>query len=259
MKAFALAIALWFAAIGSAQEVRLPDPEMLFAAARENLSRAGRLQDRFAYKERRTEVHTNPFGRLGTGGTLVYEVVPNTQGPGFTRRLLERDGKPVVNGAVESIGERRRDRAQSPSAVEDTASVMTFTLDRRVTLDGRSAFLVTFSPKRDARPRTRQGRMARSFNGKIWIDEQTREVVRVEGTALESISYGFGLIARLGEGTVVTLVRTPVEDGIWLPTSISFKGEGRALLVRKLNVDFRIEWFDYRRVPTANPASVPNP
>jgi hypothetical protein len=232
----------------TAQAPPLPDPDALFAAVRDNLARAGRLQDRFAYKERRTELHTNPFGRLGTGGTLVYEVIPNADGPGFTRRLLERDGKPVINGEVESIGQRRRDRAQSPSAIEDTASVLTFTLDRRVRLEGRSAFLVTFTPKRDARPQTRQGRMARSFNGKIWIDEETREVMRVEGTAIETISYGFGLIARLGEGTVVTLVRAPVEDGIWLPTSIGFKGEGRALLLRKLHVDFAINWFDYRRI-----------
>ena len=37
-------------------------------------------------------------------------------------------------------------------------------------------------------------------------------------------------------------------DGIaWLPTSIRLTGKGRALLVRRLNVDFFIEWFDYKR------------
>jgi hypothetical protein len=253
MKAVALVIALSFAAVSTAQDARLPDAEALFAAVRDNLRRAGQLQDRFSYKERRTELHTNPFGRLGTGGTLVFEVVPIADGPGFTRRLLERDGKPVINAKVERSGQRRRrDRAQSPSAIEDIASVLTFTLDRRVTLDGRSAFLVTFTPKGDARPRTREGRMARAFNGKIWIDEEAREVMRVEGTAIETISYGLGLIARLGQGTVVTVVRAPVGDGIWLPTSIRFKGEGRALLLRKLNVDFGIDWYDYTRVAARN-------
>jgi hypothetical protein len=33
-----------------------------------------------------------------------------------------------------------------------------------------------------------------------------------------------------------------------MPISIRFQGEGRALLLRKLNVDFGIDWFDYRRV-----------
>jgi hypothetical protein len=245
-----LALAVAISTLG-AQERPLPDANAVFAAARENLARAGRVQDEFAYKERRTQVHTNPFGRLGTGGTLLYELTPHPTGVGFTRRLLERDGKPLAMPEVEHIGQRRRERTQSPSSVEDTAAVLSFALDRRVTLDGRPTLLVTFTPKRDARPRTRAGRIARSFNGKIWIDEATREVVRVEGTAIESISYGFGLVARLGEGTVATLVREPVTEDLWLPTSLRFKGEGRALLLRKLNVDFAIDWFDYRRIAAA--------
>jgi hypothetical protein len=107
---------------------------------------------------------------------------------------------------------------------------------------------VTFTPKPDAKPRTRQGRLARAFIGKVWVDEATSEVTRVEATAIDSMTYGFGLLARLNEGTVVTLVRQRIDDDIWLPTSIRFQGEGRALLLRKLNVDFGIEWFDYRRV-----------
>jgi hypothetical protein len=56
------------------------------------------------------------------------------------------------------------------------------------------------------------------------------------------------MIARLNAGTRVTLLRDQVEGGIWLPTSIRFKGEGRAVLFRKLNVDLAIDWFDYRLV-----------
>ena len=229
------------------QEQPLPDESTFFAAARENLARAGRVQDQFAYKERRTQIHTNPFGRIGTGGTIVYDVTPNPNGPGFLRRVIEEDGSPVVDGEVEEFG-RRRNRAQSPSAVQDAASVLDFTLDRRVVHDGRSTILVSFTPKPNARPTTRQGRIARAFAGKIWVDEKTQEVTRVEATAIDSISYGYGLLARLNEGTVVTLVRKHIGDDVWMPMSIRFQGEGRALLLRKLNVDFGIDWFDYRRV-----------
>ena len=231
----------------SAQDRPLPDASTFFAATRDNLARAGRIQDQFAYKERRTQVHTNPFGRIGTGGTIVYEVTPNPNGPGFLRRTIERDGKPVVDGEVDEFG-RRRNRAQSPSAVQDAASVLDFAIDRRVVHDGRSTILVTFTPKPNAKPATRQGRLARAFAGKIWVDEKTQEVTRVEATAIDSISYGYGLLARLNEGTVVTLVRKHIGDDVWMPMSIRFQGEGRALLLRKLNVDFGIDWFDYRRV-----------
>ena len=46
-----------------------------------------------------------------------------------------------------------------------------FTLARRETLDGRDAIVVAFKPRPDAKPKTRQGKMAKSFAGRIWIDE----------------------------------------------------------------------------------------
>jgi hypothetical protein len=62
------------------------------------------------------------------------------------------------------------------------------------------------------------------------VDEAAAEVVRVEATAIEDITYGLGVVARLNKGAVVTLVRERVESDTWLPTSIRFSGEGRAML-----------------------------
>jgi hypothetical protein len=118
-------------------------------------------------------------------------------------------------------------------------------------VEGRPAILVTFTPKPDAKPTTREGRLARAFTGKIWVDEAEAEVTRVEATAIDTITYGYGLLARLNKGTVVTLLRERIEERLWFPTSIRFQGEGRALLLRKLNIDFHIEWFDYRRQKVA--------
>jgi hypothetical protein len=78
-------------------------------------------------------------------------------------------------------------------------------------------------------------------------------VARIDAVATGSISYGLGFIARLSEGTHVTLSREPHGD-VWLPASMRFTGEGRALLVRRLNIDLSIEWFDYMRAPGAGRA-----
>ena len=231
----------------SAQDTRLPDEESLFAAVRENMARANREQHRYAYKERRTELHTNPFGRLGTGDVVVYDVTPSPETGVTFRRLLERNGKAVLNSRPER--QERRVRAGSRSTVDDTVNVLDFAVDRRETVNGRSAIVVRFAPKRDAEAETREGRMAKAFTGRIWVDEAAREVMRVEATAVDDLSYGLGLIARMRKGSAVTLVRERIDDKIWLPTSIKFKGDGRALLaLRKLNIDFSVEWFDYRRM-----------
>ena len=121
-------------------------------------------------------------------------------------------------------------------------------MQRRESVDGRDAIVVTFAPKKGAQPQTREGKMAKLFSGSIWIDEAAQEVVRVEGTAIDSMSFGLGMIARLNEGSRVALTRQPVEGGLWLPTSVRFAGAGRAMVFRKLTVDYAVDWFDYREV-----------
>lgn len=242
-------VALFRSPVSAAQSRPLPEEEPFFKAVRENMARANREQYKYAYKERRTEIHTNPFGRLGTGEVRLYEVTPGPDPSVYFRRLLERDGKPVPDSRPER--QERRIRRGGPSAVDDTVATLRFAIDRRESLNGRDMIVVRFEPRPDADPQTREGRMARAFKGQIWVDEQAREVVRVEAVAVDDLSYGFGVVARLNEGTTAMLTRARADGNIWLPTSIRLKGTGRALLVRRLNIDFVIEWFDYRRVEAA--------
>jgi hypothetical protein len=188
----------------------------------------------------------NPFGRLGTGGIVVYEVTRSLDGSATYRRLLERDGKPVTDSEPER--QERRPRPSGRSAVDDAASVLRFTIDGRERLDGRDTIVVRFEPRPDADPTTREGRIARVMRGTIWVDEAAREVMRAEATAIDNLSYGFGIIARLNKGTRVIFTREQVDEDVWLPTSVRLMGEGRAVLFRRLTIDHVIEWFDYRRV-----------
>jgi hypothetical protein len=232
----------------------LPDHDAFVRATRDNLIRSQRAQFNYAYKERRTEFHVNPFGRVGTGGVEGFEVTPIENGTVILRRLIERDGKPVTNGDVDRIKvKEERRQAGRRTSMDDVVAMLTFTTDRREKLNGRDAIVIKFKPKPSGDPQTREGRIAKAFTGAVWVDEAAREVIKVEATAVDSISFGLGVIARLNEGTTVTLHREPIDSSTWLPTSIRFAGEGRALLLRKLTVDQRIEWSEYKKVLNLSP------
>lgn len=238
---------LVFQTLGSAQASHpLPDSQQFLDAVRQNLAKSQEVQKQFAYRERRTDLDFNPFGHMGTGGTRMYEVTPAADGAAISRRLLEKDGQPVANAPIERI-ERRPPRSRS--MVDDVAATLEVALDRRDMLEGRQAIVVRFKPRPDANPSTREGRIARNFKGLIWVDEESREVAKIDATAIDDISFGYGLLARMKEGSAVTVRRQPVDGHVWLPVSVRFVGEGRALLVRKLVVNFVVDWFDYRRVP----------
>ncbi len=232
----------------ASQEGRsLPDPEPFYAATRANVARAQAVQNQFAYRERRTELHLNPFGRIGSGGTVVYDVMPTADG-GVDRRLVERDGKVVTDAPVERRPPRTRRTTRQRSTIEDVVSALRFSIRDREVRDGRDVVAVGFEPRPGARPETREAELARRFTGTIFVDEAAHEVTRIEATAIEDLTYGMGLVARLEKGTTVTVSRQRIEPDLWMPTSVRFKGQGRALLLRRLEIDQIIEWSDYRRV-----------
>src|SRR4051812_12192604 len=152
----AAALGVVLTTIGEAQAPRpLPDPATFFKATQDNLSRAQREQSRYAYKERRTEVHTNPFGKIGTDGTVVYAVTPGPEPGVLLRTLLEEDGVAVKDAKPER--QERRERAPARSAVDDVVETLNFVMDRREVRDGRDTIVVTFAPKPEAHPQTREG------------------------------------------------------------------------------------------------------
>ena len=117
-----LACGLWTDRVRS-QQKPLPPAEAFYAEVKRNLARADREQFRYAYRERRSEVHANPFGKIGTGGTLVYEVVPGSELGLYKRKLVERDGKRLTDEKLEDIDRRSRVQDNNPS-IDDVVAAL---------------------------------------------------------------------------------------------------------------------------------------
>lgn len=254
----------------------VPDAAAFYAAVRENLARAQASADAFSYKERRTAIHTNPFGRLGTDGVELYQVYPAADPRLTYRRLLERDGMALSEPELakqdrehrakaadlqrrlreESEGDRQRradeeaqQRRRARSVIEDIVSALRFTISGRGLHDGQPAILVAFVGNQAFQPTTREGKIAQNFAGTVWIDAAHDEVMHVEARTTDDISFGFGIVARLHEGTTGSLTRRAVEPGLWLPTDLRLSGQGRAVLfLRKLTINYAVDWFDYQRM-----------
>jgi hypothetical protein len=264
----AILVASALAAAASAQPQDLPPRDSFLREAREVLSRSQQVWHLYSYKERRTDLHLNPFGRMGTGGRRVTEVRPSADPRRTYRRVIERNGVAVPQAELDRQDAEYRarvariasedasdaDRANADDllarrraemVVTDVVNTLQFDLVRRDIRNGRPAIVVSFAARPNARPTTREGRAARVFKGEIWIDEASREVIDVAAVAIDDVTFG-GFVGKIYEGTQASIERREIEPGVWMPTRLTLKGDVRALF-RKARIDHVVEWFDYRR------------
>ena len=92
------------------------------------------------------------------------------------------------------------------------------------------------------------------------INEADAQIVRVELEALDTISFGFGLLARVHKGSRATFERRFVNGEVWLPAAATIQATGRAFLLKGIRVNREVEWSEYKKfVADAHIVSVTEP
>lgn len=185
------------------------------------------------------------------------------------RRMLERDGKALPpdeqrkeqqkldketaklakstpeqkqRRAAELEKERRHDREfllELPDAFD-------LKIDGEDKIDGRDVWVISGMPKPGYHPKTHDGAALLKIRGKMWIDKQDFQWVRVEAETTATISWGL-FLARLNPGAKLVLEQTRVNDEVWLPKREYVVGNGRIGLVKRLSEDQEITWNDYKK------------
>jgi hypothetical protein len=249
----------------------LPDLQVLLGEVRERLHSDDFLLDQYTFTEKQTERRLDTGGNVKKITTSLYEVYPSPEPGRNYRKLVERDGKPLTakelakedqkqeakeaRKAARLYGEdaSRRASAESERRLKETKTIdelfrlYEFRIVGRETLDGRGAIVVTFEPRPGVKTETRGGKILKKFTGRAWVDEEDRQLVRVEAKLTGDLSFGFGLLAKLKKGSHAQIQRRKVNDEIWLPAEARFVGHGRLFLVKGLHIDALSEYSDYRK------------
>jgi hypothetical protein len=275
-----LALARPSAAGDETPSAPLPEMRGFLAEVRDRLHTDDYLLDQYTFTEKQTQRRMDGKGSLQKITTALFEVYPSPE-PGHTyRKLIARDGRPLT--AEELAAEDRKqqkkeakfsaaltkpddpDRAAAKAerrlkesqTIEELFRVYDITVVGREAVEGRSAIVLAFAPRANAEASTKAGRILRKFEGRAWIDEEDRQLVRVEARLIDDLSFGWGILARLKKGARAELQRRKINDEIWLPSEARFVGQARLLLVKGLNIDALSEYSDYRKFSVATEASV---
>ena len=255
-----------------AEERPLPDLNVFIPQVKAKLASDEALQNGYVYSERTFTEKVDGSGRTVHTSVKLLEVYPGLPGEAPYRRLIEEDGHPVpaeklasedrkrqraiesyVNELATTAGARkdaeRRDheRREDAEAIDDIFRVYTVQLAGRDALDGEQTVMATLTPKLDAKPRTDDGKMMRHFQVRAWVSENEFEIVRVEVEAIDDLSIGWGLFARVHRGARATYQRRKINNEAWLPADVTWTGSARVLLLKQLRERGRSEFFGYRK------------
>jgi hypothetical protein len=279
-----LALSLTLLGIVATQERPLPDYETFTAQVKKHLATDEARQSGYTFLERRIEQRLDASGRTTEEAVKVFEVYPGLPGEDRYRRLIEEDGKPVPpDKLAQQDRERQRDvesyarklsseperekatraiekeRARYTAAVDDIFRVYDVRMAKRESIEGHNTILATLTPKADPKPRTDDGKIMTHFKALAWISESDYELVRAEIEAVDTLSFGLGLLARVHKGTVATYQRRKVNNEVWLPERVTWTASAKVLLLKSLRLRGVSEFSNYRKFTVDTSTSYARP
>ena len=280
-----MAILILVATLGpraGGQEPPLPDLQAFLKETRQRLEPDEVRQSGYMYVETRRQLRLDGSGRATREAVKVYESYPGLPGEGRWERLIAEDGQSVAPAelakqdrerqrkvmefvqkrerdpekvAAAEARQRAKDRRELEAALDDAMQVFEVRMLGREAVGGHGTVLLSFAPRRNVKPRTKAGRMMSHFSGRAWVSETEYELVRMEAEALDDLSFGLGLLARVHKGSKATFERRKVNGEVWLPASADYTASARVMLVRRLRVGGTSEFSDYRKFTVATETS----
>lgn len=251
----------------------LPDIRALLSELQQNEDEVEKILDTYSYVQKSTK------RELGKDGVL-REVESETRQLSFYKgnrisRVIEKNGKPLsekdqrdedksAEKQVEEIEKKivKQEKAEMKDgppkeggprvSIAELLRASNLINPRRERFNGRSVIVFDFEPNPSFDYKNAKS-MLKFFGktaGVMWIDEDDKQVARLEAFLADSYNVGGGVLAKLRKGASFVLEQRRVNDEIWLPAVADINLSVRVLLVKGIDVNQRIESYDYRKFAT---------
>ena len=152
--------------------------------------------------------------------------------------------------------EYQKARREREDAVNDIFNVFTIRMIGRDQIERHETIAFLLTPRPDARPKTTEGRQMKHFNVRAWISESDHELVKLEAEAIDTLSFGLGVLARLHKGARLSFLRRKVNGEVWLPAVVSYQGSARVGLLLTLRRGGTSEYSGYRKYSVDTSATI---
>jgi len=268
---------------GAEDEQPLPDTHAFLEQVRRNLRSDQLLLEQYTFIEKRTEKRLDGKGGVKKTKTDTFEVYPSEEPGKMYRRRIARDGVPLSPGELAEedrkqaervekserklaeedaaaraarLGKQEEQQREEQAVIEELYRMDDLVMEGREWIDGRPTIVISFTPRPDYKPVTEGGKVLQKLAGRAWIDEEDKQLARVEARLIDNLGVGPARVARLQKGATSYFYRRKVNDEIWLPVEARFTGSARILLLFGGAVDALFEYGDYKKFSVSTDATV---
>jgi hypothetical protein len=243
---------------------QLPDAKDLIRRSIQNYDKDWRARMNWSYTE--TDVTCTD----GKKEVDVSTIMPLEGTP--YERLISRDSRALSSDEQHREDEKfnkelRRRQSETPaerqarlqkfekerSFLVDLPAAYTFKVTGEDVVDGRSAWVVSVTPRPGFVPTTPHAGLLKHIGGKLWIDKTDLHWARAEADVIEPVSIGL-IVARIAQGAHIYLDFDRISDSLWVPKNITVKGAAKILLIHTKELDEEISFSDYHAPGKINPA-----
>ncbi|HEV8158574.1 MAG TPA: hypothetical protein VGP58_06065 [Pyrinomonadaceae bacterium] len=254
----------------------LPDIPRLLMELQKNEDKIDEILEDYSYTQKSIKRELGKDGVLRETESETFQL--SFYKGNRIRRLIEKNGKPLSEkeqtdedkNVQKRVAEIEREIAkkeartvsQSANGTPDennqrisTAEVLRASRlvnPRRERFRGRDVVVFDFEPNPAF-----DFRRAKSFlkffgktAGVMWIDEQDKQVARLEAFLFDDFKIGGGFLANLKKGASFALEQERVNDEIWLPSVADINLSVKVLLVKGINVNQILKSYNYRKFKT---------
>jgi hypothetical protein len=109
--------------------------------------------------------------------------------------------------------------------------------------------VLDFKPDPAWSPPTMEAEPLTGLAGRVWIDPNTRRMVRMEASLTRAVNIGWGFVAHLYPGGSVTLQQANVGGQRWIVNHIDEQLNLRAFMVKSVHQRLLFDTADYQPVP----------
>lgn len=237
-----------------AQDAPFPDGNQLVRELVGKLRHNEEMFDRYTYDALEVREEVAKDGRVKERRSRSYEVFYVKGRP--LRKLVAVNGVPLSAEARAKEERRVTEAAQAIArgqvATEQPRLRLSAILERydfrtvgREAVEGRSAFRLEFTALPGER-KLDQDYALRKLAGRLWVNEEEREVVRVRIHNTDSIKVALGLGATVSS-LDFALEFHKVGGEVWLPLRVETEAAGRVLLVKGFRTRRTTSYGNFRR------------